>query len=177
MTSLLLDKNAILVSPQREAYNKIRLKYQAFAEQAASQFADKYASNFKNIDDVHEKCTDVVMGLLLPVVEEALKDLIAHGICDIDINQFEVYLSQHFSWDSDFAIVDEKYLSIVLKTEELDNYRTQRREGRGQWVGGGFGIGGAVKGAMQAGAMTKEQYKEIFDKFLLKPADSSQKIN
>ncbi|MCX6231300.1 MAG: thioredoxin [Bacteroidetes bacterium] len=37
-----------------------------------------------------------------------------------------------------------------------------------------------VKGdpSMQAGAMSKEQYKEIFDKFLLKPvADSTKKIN
>jgi TPR repeat protein len=93
------------------------------------------------------------MSLLLEAVEEAIRDLVAHGIYDVNVAEFESYLSSFFSWDTDFAVIDEKYLAIVLKAEELDAYRTSRREGRGQWVGGGFGIGGAVKGAMQAGAM------------------------
>ncbi|CDS53403.1 hypothetical protein [Polaromonas sp. CG9_12] len=153
MSTFLLRENEIQISPERELYNTIRQKYQTLAEKAAQQFSDCYAVNFKNIDDVHEKCTAITMDLLHPVIEEAIKDLIIQEIYDIDITEFEEYFSDFFTWDKDFATIDEKYLSIVLKAEELDAYRAQRREGRGQWVGGGFGISGAVKGAMQAGAM------------------------
>ena len=149
----MLDEFEVILSPAREAYNKIRRKYQALAEQAAEEFADSYNINFKSIDDIHEKCTAITMSLMQPVIEEALQDLIVHKIYDVDINKFEEYFSDYFTWDSDFAVIDDRYLSIVMKTEELDAYRTQRRQGRGQWAGGGFGFGGAVKGAMQAGAL------------------------
>lgn len=153
MTILILDKNVITVSQEREAYNAIRRKYQALAERTANQFAHSYSDNFKTIDDVHERCHDVAMSLLMPVVEEAIRDVVAHGIYDVNISEFETYFADFFSWDADFAVIDDKYMAIVLKAEELDAYRVGRREARGQWIGGGFGLGGAVKGAMQAGAM------------------------
>lgn len=153
MSNFVLDDNEILISPAREEYNTIRQKYQMLAEYAASQFSNSYAVNFKSIDDVHEKCTVIMMSLLEPVVEVAIQDLIEYKVYDVDINQFEAYFSDHFTWDNDFAVIDEKYLSIVMKAEELDAYRTERRQSRGQWVGGGFGIEGAVKGAMKAGAL------------------------
>lgn len=152
MTKFVLDKNEIVVSPEREIYNTIRRKYQAFAETASSQFSESFANNFKNIDDVHEKCTDVLMGFLRPVAEEAIHDLIAHKIFDVDVSELEEYFSPYFYWNDDFSEIDEQYMAIVLKAEELDAYRTERRENRGKWIGGGFGIGGAVQGAMQAGA-------------------------
>ena len=37
--------------------------------------------------------------------------------------------------------------------EEAVRQRQKRKESRGRWVGGGFGLGGAIKGAMTAGAL------------------------
>jgi|GEM_PF-4916049 len=153
MISLVLDSKQIVVQAEREHYNKIRRKYQALATNAAARFTDTFSANFANIDEVHEKCTGVAMHLLLPVAEEAIRDLVAEGIFDIDIGEFEEYLSPYFTWDDDFAVVDDRYMAIVLKTEEADAYRTQRRQNRGKWVGGGFGIEGTIKGAAKAGAM------------------------
>lgn len=40
-----------------------------------------------------------------------------------------------------------------MTEEEKDAYRTARRQGRAKWQGGGFGIGGTLKGAATAGAL------------------------
>lgn len=153
MTTLLFNSSALTITSERIKYNQIRLKYQALAEEAATRFSADFATTFKNIDDVHNRCTNVVLGMLRDTAELAVKDLVALGIYDIDLSAFEEYLAPYFDWDEEFAAIDDKYLAIVLKAEELDAYRTQRRQSRGRWVGGGFGFGGAVKGAMQAGAM------------------------
>lgn len=153
MTTLTLAHETLTIPPARAMYNSIRNKYQTIALQAASQFSASYVHNFKNIDDVHTKATGIAMDLLNPSIEAALADLVSHAVYDIDLTGFSDYYDAGAAWESDFAEVDDRYMAITLKAEELNDYRTQRRESRGRWVGGGFGIGGAVKGAMQAGAM------------------------
>lgn len=153
MATLTLHALPITIPPARVSYNEIRLKYQRQAEAAADHFAANYASTFKNMDDIHNKCTDQLVVLLREAAEIAVQDIVAHGIYDIDLELFGNYMGQHVAWEDDFAVVDDQYMAIVLKAEELDTYRTQRRESRGRWAGGGFGVTGAVKGAMQAGAM------------------------
>lgn len=153
MTTLTLAHDTLTIPPARALYNSIRNKYQTIAQQAATQFSASYLDNFKNIDDVHTKATGIAMDLLRPTIETALADLVGHAVYDVDLTGFSDYYDAGAAWESDFAEVDDRYMAIILKAEELDEYRTQRRESRGRWVGGGFGIGGAVKGAMQAGAM------------------------
>lgn len=67
----------------------------------------------KTIDDVHASCNNVAMSLLLAVVEEAIRDVVAHSIYDVNVTEFETYFSSFFSWDTDFAVIDEKYLAIA----------------------------------------------------------------
>ncbi len=42
-------------------------------------------------------------------------------------------------------------MEIELTGEQLDEYRTLRRQTRGRIIGGGFGISGAAKGIATAG--------------------------
>lgn len=153
MATLTLNATSLTVSTERVSYNSIRLKFQRLAEAAAEHFATNFTATFKNMDDIHNKCTEQFIPMLRETAEIAVQDIVAHGIYDIDLELFGEYMGSHVTWDEDFAVIDDKYMGIVLKAEELDAYRTQRRESRGRWVGGGFGFSGAVKGAMQAGAM------------------------
>ena len=52
-----------------------------------------------------------------------------------------------------YGELEEGYLSIIASDEEMKEYRRQKKETRGRWQGGGFGVEGAVKGAVTAGAM------------------------
>lgn len=153
MSTLALTGIEVPISDARVSYNTLRLKYQRLAEQAAGNFSNNFSTLFKSIDDIHNGCTDAAMSIMHEAAEVAVADLVAQGYYDIDIDAFGEYFAPYFKWEEDFAVIDDKYMAIVLKAEELDAYRTQRRESRGRWVGGGFGLSGAIKGAAQAGAM------------------------
>ena len=49
--------------------------------------------------------------------------------------------------------VYDRYAEVVMNEEELDRYRVARREGRARWQGGGFGLAGALSGAVTASAL------------------------
>lgn len=155
MTTLMFAGKELQVTPAREAYNGIRVKYVKLAMAAACDFAENFENYFKNLEELHERCESIVgERYLKPGVEEAIQDLVGKKIIDIDEDVFfEEFLSQRLTWEDDFSEVDNQYLEIVMATEERDAYRTARREGRGKWVGGGFGIEGALKGAATAGAI------------------------
>jgi hypothetical protein len=137
----------------REPYNSLRVKYQKLAQHAEASFFDGFTTIFPNMDVVHESCESVVLEALDRVIEEALSDLVHRRILDVDQERFmEEYLDPYLTWPEDFRIIDDQYLEIVLKADELDAHRTQRRQQRGRVVGGGFGIGGTIKGATGAAA-------------------------
>lgn len=52
-----------------------------------------------------------------------------------------------------FNKVYDRYAEVVMNEEELDRYRVARREGRARWQGGGFGLAGALSGAVTASAL------------------------
>lgn len=153
MKILPLGNSTVQVSPEREAYTALRLKYQGLAEIAMMDFVDRFAERFKDMDQLHASCNPVVQQYLVDVIDKAIRDLVAHGVMDIDDDQFlNQHLLPHSSWKEDFAEIDDKYLEIALKAEELNAYRTARRENRGGVIGGGFGLEGAAQGVAVATA-------------------------
>ena len=55
--------------------------------------------------------------------------------------------------DDAFSHVSNQYTDIVDQYEEEVEYRAERKDSRGRVIGGGFGVGGAIKGMATAGAM------------------------
>lgn len=145
----------IPITPEIQQYNSIRLKFNKLAWNACNTFEEDYEKNFSNIDDLYESCEALFANeYLSPTIDEAIKILITLGIHDISPSLFfEKYLPSHDDWTENFDNIKDKYLTLVLGTEELNAYRAERREGRGRWIGGGFGIGGALQGAAQAAAI------------------------
>lgn len=145
----------ISIDAKNIQYNTARLKYEAISSKAQSDFIRSFHSYFSNIDEVHNNCSELATTkYFLPAIHEAIGDLIALGIYDMDSSFFcENYLSSHLTWEDDFQVIDDKYLEITLATEELDAYRAARREQRGRMIGGGLGLSGAIKGAAQAAAI------------------------
>lgn len=75
----------------------------------------------------------------------------------------EIYDVSEDTYDDECLIFDESadaleevadaYNSIVAQQEAEEEYRAERKANRGRVVGGGFGVGGALKGMAAAGAM------------------------
>jgi cytochrome c5 len=57
------------------------------------------------------------------------------------------FLSPYRTWEQDFSEVNDKYLAIILKAEELAKYKAARRDDQGGGIsGGGLGLEGAAAG-------------------------------
>lgn len=55
--------------------------------------------------------------------------------------------------ESALETVERQYNNILKQQNAEIEYRADRKAGRSRWVGGGFGLGGALKGATQAAAL------------------------
>lgn len=146
----------VTVSAEYDLYNTIRLQFMKEAANAANEFGRKYDS-YGNIDNLMSQGYDDGLAIIADVIVRGVIEgiLMQLKIYDIDAKRFfeDFYQKEYYHWDEEFNNVQDQYMAIRLEQEQLDEYRTQRRLNRSRWVGGGFGIGGALKGAAKAGAM------------------------
>ena len=148
-TDLLFNVNEDL-----ESYKEIRGKYHEIASEISEDFYNCFYNKFKDMDELHNNCEEFAYDCIDSAVEIAVNVLINDdGIhtCDKDTFRDE-FVIPVLPWPSLWSSFDEQYQSIVLTTAEIDAYRTSCRQNSGGWVGGGFGIEGAAKGALTAGA-------------------------
>ena len=149
----------IVISEAYDNYNSIRASFTSEAIDAMNSFMSKY-DEYRNIDNFIENWFHDGLEIILEVIDRiVVRGLLINTlkIYDCDVERFfsDFYAAEKnlFVWSDAYSTIEDKYLAIKLNQQQLDEYRKQRRENRGRWVGGGFGVGGAIKGAMKAGAM------------------------
>lgn len=125
------------------------------ASNAELEFEEYYKKNYRNLDDFSRDCLRLGNEIILKNIEFCIDYLINEGIYDINKELFflEYYAKNSYNFDEYFFEINDKYMEIILKEEQKSEYRKYRKEYRGKWVGGGFGVRGAIKGAMTASAM------------------------
>lgn len=101
-------------------------------------------------------CDVAFIGKLLQKYADELYVDMEHmeKLFDNDFSDMQNIISNKFenlAYDLDdlYTELEELYLEKELTKQE----RAYRKEMRGRWEGGGFGVGGAIKGAVTAGAM------------------------
>lgn len=145
----------IAVNDSYDAYNKIRLHFKSHAVDAANRFMTQYRK-YGNIDNFASKGYQDGTAIIVEIIEKEVVETLVQNfkVNHIDVDTFvNKYYHKSFSWEEYNAKVIDQYMEIKLDQQQLDAYRTQRRQSRGRVIGGGFGIDGAVKGMMTAGAM------------------------
>lgn len=122
-------------------------------EDAASRSFDDWYQSSKDIDSVLNAfevfASDTVRKL---AIEPLFSTLSKAEIYDISRAQYENQCLNFDKCAEALAIVQEKYDSIVSRQEDAAEYRAARKNARSRWVGGGFGVEGALKGAATASA-------------------------
>lgn len=145
----------INVSEDLELYNFIRLQYQRYAEDAVHQFEARYLS-YGGMEGFAEHGEEDGEELISSYVDHAVKVLVERfSVHHIDERVFasKYYVKDYYTWSEAVEKIRDAFMAIKLNAEQLNEYRRMRRESRGRWVGGGFGLEGAVKGAVTAGAL------------------------
>lgn len=143
----------ITLDPDRENYNSYRTMFQGKARSAVKQFQKLYQSN-TSLEMVIKKVPDQMKQCIQPAIGLCVQILIDRGALSVDEERFlELYSEILSPADEAYIEIQDQYAEIIMTEEEKDAYRTARRQGRAKWQGGGFGIGGTLKGAATAGAL------------------------
>ena len=141
----------LTISPGRVEYNRLRSRFHVLAKEQADaaresilQFKDDPEPLLRNglswARSYFEKAADI-----------AIEELLKRGCYDLDR---EVYLKTKFDfspWNRLYGKASSGYKKIVNAEKEREAEREERTDAAGEaWMGGGFGLGGAIKGAVQA---------------------------
>lgn len=84
------------------------------------------------------------------IIDLLIKDLYKRGIV-VTMNEFEKKASAYgFDYRERCKVVNNLFAAATSYKESLDANERARQASRSRWVGGGFGVKGAIKGAVQA---------------------------
>lgn len=119
----------------------------AVQEGMINSFSDIYSKEVSNFDDVINKYPKMYQMYLIKAI-----DLISQ-ITDYDFKNDRHFRIEDVVVFKNYNKITEVYEQIQNAAQYLEEQRRFERSGRSRWQGGGFGISGAIKGAVMAGAM------------------------
>ena len=145
----------IYIPDERVRYNEIRLNYVKVAGIYVEEFIKEYKKNNKNLDDVSNKAYNQGAIFIALEIERTVENLIKNKMYSINDELFlEKYCQETIEiWNNAYNKINDQYMDIVLDKKQKEEYRRYRKNSRGKWIGGGFGVGGAIKGNLQAAGM------------------------
>lgn len=127
------------------------------AIKSAHQSVGEFTAWYENCGDIltvlksYEKvAAEMVVKYANRPLFESLTEL---EIYDVSEERYDESCFSLSDIEAAFEEIADKYDAIVSEQEAAREYRTERKASRGRVVGGGFGVGGAIKGMATAGAM------------------------
>jgi len=135
-------------------YNELYVEYNTEAYATAVNFISHIKQKCTDMESLIVHCETELLTQLKPYIDKVVNKLIGEGFYDINTSHFieKFYQNKYYRFNDNFDEIADKFYEITLKKEQLDEYRTARRQNRGRIIGGGFGVGGAVEGMAMAGA-------------------------
>lgn len=136
-----------------EQYAEMIGLFSIFAE-AISQFVttgyDHVGEIEKALESIPEFCADMIE-MLMEIINSFLYAIKA----DLNLEEFLAKYAGKYelSYEKYYSQVVQAYAEICKEEEGLKRYREAVKASRGRWVGGGFGVKGAIKGAVKAGML------------------------
>ncbi len=135
-------------------YRKLRWAFERLAEQESTDFYKSFYKNYTSMDAFMNKFP----GDFPPIFQRAV-DCMNAWLSSIEVfgvtrDEMAPYVHQHCVHT--FSIlqnIEEQYVQIVGRQEEMEQYRKERKDSRGRVGGFGFGLGGYMKAAATAGAI------------------------
>jgi len=151
--SYILGPAAIGYPAKGEEYAKLYGSFSKIANDAQDAFFERY-DELGNIDNAISELAPQGRTLINKSIDDLIYDLNRRGI-DITSSVFWDKYSLDFDFVFSEKIKDVKtlYADVLAKKASLDVNREISKANRMRWQGGGFGLKGALKGAVTAAAL------------------------
>lgn len=141
----------LIISPGRVEYNRLRSRFHALAKEQADAARDSILQFKDDPEPLLRNGLSWAHPYFEKAADLAIEELLKRGCYDLDR---EVYLKTKFDlspWNRLYGKASLGYKKIVNAEKEREAERVERTDAAGEaWMGGGFGLGGAIKGAVQA---------------------------
>ena len=145
-----IRNQVVLIDDNLDKINEIISEFHRLSLECVNDFTAEYRE-IKNLDKLVNSLQEMSLKQLYKCVEKAIDILTMYNIWDFSSDRFiGEYYNEFFSLDNAFDTYIEKYREILVKQGELDIDRNLDSALRPRWEGGGFGLGGAIKGAINA---------------------------
>lgn len=154
MTKYDISGSEVVISTETENERFLQISTAKLVQQAGERFDKWYAGQY-NCDSLYKNSDDIINEALNPIVQIGVKIINDQGVYSLDEKMFmDKYLKG--VCDSFYEVVE----AMMDKVDEIEGQknmeranRQARKANRGRVVGGGFGLGGAIKGMATAGLM------------------------
>jgi hypothetical protein len=116
-------------------------------------YYEKYYELYPTAGSMYSVLTDLtkkVISDIQQIVEEACKDLYSFGI---KITSSYFIKKYKINFKNEIKFLYDQYDSIQEEKKEIAYHREIKKANRGHWQGGGFGMKGAIKGAVNAAVL------------------------
>lgn len=177
-----LLQGSVTYSARQLEYYRIRNQYRDLAATCKEQAENEFYTVFSDFDALYERYAPWLKSYLEKGAVLSAKLLVEHDHYDLDPDRF---LADFFDQNRFHAIAERirEFVSSQQKEhEQNEKERAERTDAAGSaWMGGGFGIKGAIKGAVKAealnlaGAAISEAFNAIGRKSELKRHKEEQK--
>ncbi len=141
-------------STELEQYILLRRIYEYTARRLRAKVYDYYEkSSFRQIIENVPKMIETGLSSVIDVSMEMLYDEKIRMTPEAFLNKYYDDYRYDMDYDRIIGKVVEKYAEVLGEREALIRYRNLQNASRSRWQGGGFGVKGAVKGAIMAGVL------------------------
>ena len=141
------------ISEEKYNYLKVKNMFKELGVEAYHDYVKKFNETNHNLEAITRLAEEQIVEVYFSYAKKITKILSDYEIYDVSVDAVASEFYSHKNAFNAFEKIMTKYESIITDQAEMDAYRTARRQNRGRWEGGGFGVGGALKGAATAGAL------------------------
>ena len=145
----------IQVPEAAQEYNRILSEFSGLSREKSEAFEEWY-KDAGSLDAVLKGLENRGGRLLGEAVEYVVSRVIEAGVYTYNLDRFvEEYLDEDTFriWQEASGVFLDGCAEQLCNAEQMKVYREQRKNSRGRFVGGGFGVSGAVRGSISAGAL------------------------
>ena len=135
-------------------YIELRSAFSELAEEQAGEFYDEFYSKYQNMDRFIQQFPKDFAAIFRQVTDHMQALFAEIDIYGVTPEELAPHLDKYCSRTAKLLReIQGQYQAILEHQEDMRAYRNMRKDSRGRLVGGGFGLQGAAKGIITAGAV------------------------
>lgn len=134
-------------------YYDLRKSYEELIFERQNCIRTLFREEITSYDDIYEKALPFVLNDINKCIEDSVDVLFDYDVVDVDADTFVKIFSDTFSVEESLEYVLDIDQQVCDGISDLASFRNSQKRTNGRWVGGGFGVKGAIAGVLTAGVL------------------------